>query len=112
MRLIRIAAKHSGFEHLEGSDGQAFTAFVEASALFGFVAPFCAGAGVEQDGEEKEVDEAAGAFLVVDTEGPEGEQLVDARAATDLKVLPAAVRRDGVVVGGKVSLFGVLVASS
>ena len=99
VRLLRVGAEHAGLEHLEARDGQPFAAPVRAARLLGLVGPLGAGAGVEQHGEEEEVEEAAGALLVVDAQGPQRQQLVDAGAAADLEVLPAAVGGDGVVVG-------------
>lgn len=100
-----VAAEQAGLEHLQAGDGEALAAAVDLAGLGAAVAPLGAGARVEQDGDEEEVDEAAGALLGVDGGGPRGHELVDAGAAADVEVLPAAVGRDGGVVRRVVSLL-------
>jgi hypothetical protein len=102
--FLGIAAEGARLEHFETGDGEALAAAVDFARLLALVLPFCASAGIEQDGDKEEVDEAAGALLVVDGRGPRGHELVDARAAANLEVLPAAMGRDGGVVGGVVAL--------
>lgn len=105
--LPGVAAEGAGLEHLETGDGKAFAAAVDLARLLALVLPLGAGAGIEQDGHEEEVEQAACALRVVDSGRPRRHQLVDSRAAADLKVLPAAVGRDLGVVGGVVSLWWV-----
>jgi hypothetical protein len=85
--FLGVAAEGARLEHFETGDGEALTAAVDFARLLALVLPFCASASVEQDGDKEEVNE-----------------LVDARAAANLEVLPAAMGRDGGVVGGVVAL--------
>jgi hypothetical protein len=103
--LLGVAAEGAGLKHLETGDCKALAAPVDLARLLALVLPFGAGAGVEEHRHDEQVDQTAGALRVVDGGRPRGHELVDARAAADLEVLPAAVGRDGGVVGGVVSLL-------
>lgn len=104
--LLGVAAESAGLEHLETGYGKALAATVDLARLLALVLPSRSSAGVEENRDEKEVEQTAGALRVVDSRRPRGHQLVDSRAAADLEVLPAAVGRDCGVVGGVVSLLG------
>ena len=102
--LSGVAAEGAGLEHLQAGHGEALAAAVDSARLLALVLPLGAGASVEQDGNEEQVEQAARALLVVDGRGPRGHELVNSRAAANVKVLPSAVGRDCGVVGGIVAL--------
>jgi hypothetical protein len=104
--LPRVAAEAARLEHLETGNGEALATAVDLARLLALVTPLGAGAGVEQHRHQEQVEQAARAFLVVDRGRPRRHQLVDARAAANIKVLPAAVGRNARIVGRIVSLLG------
>lgn len=98
------AAEETGLEHLQTGNGEALASPVDFARLLAPVGPFRAGAGIEQDGNHEEIDQTTGTLLVVDTRGPRLHELIDARSASHVKVLPPAVWGDGGVVGRIVTL--------
>ena len=89
-----IAAESAGLEHLQTGDGETLATAVDLARLLALVLPLGACTCIEEDGDEEEIYEAASALLVVDGRRPCCHELIDARAATNIKVLPAAVRRN------------------
>lgn len=108
--LSRVAAEDAGLEHLQTGDGKPLASAVDSARLLALVLPLGAGACVEEDGDEEQVEQATGALLVVDRGRPRGHELVDSRAAADVKVLPAAVGGDRGVVGRIVALHRISLA--
>jgi hypothetical protein len=103
-RLLRLAAKDTSLEHLQAGDGEALAASVAPAVLLARVRPLCAGAGVEEHGDEEEVDQAARLLLGVDLVEPRCDQYRHPLGATHVKVLPTAVWRDVVVIWSKIAL--------
>lgn len=103
--LRGVTAKKATLEHFQGRHGQTFTAGENAAGFLGFVGPLGASAGIEENGDDEKIDQATGSFLSIDGAGPGLQQLVDTGSATHVKVLPAAMGGDRVVVGSVVSLF-------
>jgi hypothetical protein len=68
--LVGVATKKSRLEHLQTSHSKALTPAIETARLFAAVLPLCTRAGVEKHGDEEEINETAGALLVVDCHGP------------------------------------------
>lgn len=89
-----VAAESAGLEHLQTGDGETLATAIDLARLLALVLPLGACTCIEEDGDEEEIYEAASALLVVDGRRPCCHELIDARAATNIKVLPAAVRRN------------------
>ena len=103
-RFSGVAAEQTRLEHFQRGDGQPLAARKDLAGFLGPVGPRGASTSVQENGDNKEVDETARAFLRIDGAGPRLQQLVDTGAAAHIKVLPAAVRGDRLIVGRIVSL--------
>jgi hypothetical protein len=102
--LLGVAAECAGLEHLETGYGETLAAAVDLARLLALVLPLGSSAGVEEDGDEEQVQQATCPLLVVDSGRPRGHELVDSRSATHVEVLPPTVRGDGGVVRRIVAL--------
>lgn len=69
-RLVGRAAEQACFEHLQAGDGQALATAIDLTRLLAAVLPLGAGARVQQDRDEEQVDQAARTLLVVDCRRP------------------------------------------
>lgn len=102
--LASMAAEHAVLEHLQAGDGQALAASICAPILRALVGPGSSSAGIEEDRDQEEVEQAAAELRLIGALSPACEQGRDAVTATDIEVLPAAMGRDRRIVGSKVSL--------
>lgn len=83
-----------GLEHLQTGNSDTLRSSIHPSILLALVAPLGASAGVEENTDEEQVDQASAALGVVDFLGPRGEELGNAIPATHAEVLVPAVARD------------------
>ena len=81
-------------EHFEAGNGNTFRATVDAAVLGALETPFGAGAGVEQDADEKQIEQSTASFIVVNCIRQGGQKLGDAITTADAKVLVSAMARD------------------
>ena len=102
--MFKIGTPTYGLEHLQSSNGNAFGSPVNPAILVALIAPPCASTGVQQYTDEEEIDHALALFRVVDIFGECGQEVSDAVATADGKVLVTAVARNGCERGIIISL--------
>jgi hypothetical protein len=99
-----MAAEHAALEHLQAGNCQALAASICTPVLLAFVRPRITSTGIEENGNQEEIQQAAAELRMVSGLTPALEQLGNAVSTTNVEVLPAAVRRNRGIVWSKVTL--------
>lgn len=68
--LRGVTAEKTALEHLESRDGQTFTTRKVLAGFLGAVGPAGTCAGIEEHGDDEQIDQTAGPFLRIDGTRP------------------------------------------
>lgn len=81
-------------EHIQGRNSNPLRPPIDPAVLRALVAPFCAGAGIQQDANQEQVHHTLAFLRVIDILGPGRHKVGDPVPAADSEVLIPTMRGD------------------